>query len=144
MAGLQVPYTTPGGHQMLISNDHLDIARRLQQGDPTCAWPGDPRMFVVFNYDRERYEVWRRCEDNVDRIISSWVPREFDARVIVHTSQNDTRLHDVLERVDKHNEQLQRSRERELKQIEEELAKDIKWIKQKLYIPGEDAPRPRV
>src|ERR1044071_8911243 len=142
--GLSVPYTTPRGHQVVVNSDVLDVAARIQRGDPTCGWEGDPRMFVVFNYVTEKYEVWRRCEDNKDRIIMSAEPREFDARVIVRLVQSDTRHVNVLAEMEKHNERVERQQQEEhaemMKEVNDILARGAMGS----YLPGVDVHSPGV
>lgn len=40
-----------------------DIVRRIQQGDPTKGWEGDPRLEVYFDPQRRRWELWRLEHD---------------------------------------------------------------------------------
>lgn len=136
--GLSVLHTNPDGDRIMIRSDILGISERIQKGDPTCAWSGDPYMYVVYNQRNGKYEVWRLCEDNRDRIISSWVPAEFDARVIKNLAENDSQVHDVLGRIEKHNDALEASRAREIEDLEAEMKKEMKWMARKLYEPGTD------
>lgn len=123
---------------MSLPSNIVDICNRIQRGDGTTGWSGDGRMYVVFDYVRERYAVMRACEDGVDRLINSWPPREFDARVLKYLAEHDSRRHDVLARVEKHNQQLEASREAEARELEKALNADIQWMARKLYLPGTD------
>ena len=40
-----------------------DIVRRIQNGDPTKGWEGDPRLEVYFDPKRKRWELWRLEHD---------------------------------------------------------------------------------
>lgn len=136
--GLTVTHVTPRGHRILVSQNVLDIAKRIQEGDPTCLWSGDPRMFVQFNYETEKYEVWRRGEDGRDRIISSWLPNDFDARVLKHLSEHDTRHHDLEKRVDEHNARLTKQRMETANEALAEAREFIRRSAKQLHLPGSE------
>jgi hypothetical protein len=66
-----------------IDHDAWELDRKLREGDGVI-WPGDPHLTlelaVVEARDRttgkrhvgRRYEVWRACEDGMDRLIGHW------------------------------------------------------------------------
>lgn len=136
--GLQITHRGPDGHSMLINTDVLDIAKRIQKGDATCGWSGDERMWVGWNPRLTRYEVWRTGEDGKDRIISAWAPNEFDARVIKNLAEHDTRVHDILARLDAHNAKIEKERADKLAEIMQEIHEFATWASRKLYAPGTD------
>ena len=43
----------PGGDRALITGDVLDVGRRINEGDPTVGWEGDPTM--VLAVDNEQF-----------------------------------------------------------------------------------------
>jgi len=131
-------FTSPRGVRMLIESDVLDICGRIQKGDATCGWEGDPRMFVVFNNVTKKYEVLRRGEDNKDRVVSSWEPAQFDARVILNLVEHDTRHTDVLAAVEKHNASVAKTREDNAKQAMAGAKEFVKRTAKQLYLPGHD------
>lgn len=70
--------------------DAADLDRKLREGDG-IHWSGDPdldlRQGVVEemrsgrptgNIVARRWEVWRHCEDGVDRMLGHWRMEEFD------------------------------------------------------------------
>jgi len=142
--GLQVLHKTPDGHRIAVSQDALSVAQRVGEGDPTCGWSGDPRMHVMFNQLTLRWEVWRLGEDGRDRFVKSWHPSQWDARVLKYLSEHDSRSHDVLARIDKHNEAVERDRERKFTEAVAEAVDYAQHAVRRLYLPGTEAPRPRV
>lgn len=142
MPKLQVLHTTPSGARVSLPASALHTIKRIQEGDATCGWSGDKRMYVVFNQLDLKYEIWRACEDGKSRIIVSWKPEEFDARVLRHLGEHDLWHVDVLGRIEKQERAIQKAQEEELSNLEKELADDTAWMRKKLYLPGEDAPRP--
>lgn len=63
-----------------LSETLHEINRRLQAGDPGIGWRGDFNLSLQIGQLRtpagtlvaERLEVWRHCEDGIDRIIGWW------------------------------------------------------------------------
>lgn len=127
-----VPHRTPRHGYKLVESDVLGICERLQRGDPTCNWEGDPRLFVRFNELRRLYEVWRLCEDGVERIISSHKPNEFGPNVLKYLAEHDSHHVDINATLDKHNERVDASHQRQLEDLEHELNKYLKWANKKL------------
>lgn len=66
-AGLVVPSKLPDGR--VEWHEHRDLSDRLTRGDATLGWGGDPEMHLVCNVKAQRWEVWRVCEDGVDRMM---------------------------------------------------------------------------
>lgn len=74
-----MPLYTPEGARY---PEYEDLDRRLRQPDG-MGWPGDPDLWlgigVLSQGGRQvghRIEVWRHCEDGLDRMIGSWHPKE--------------------------------------------------------------------
>jgi hypothetical protein len=122
--------------RVLLRNDPNDIVRRIQDGDPTCFWSGDPDMYACENQRTGRIEVWRACEDLKHRVISSWEPAEFDARVLKNLFQHDTRVHNILERIDAENLAVQRDRARRADEEADEAKRILKRGIRGSYISG--------
>lgn len=123
---------------MQISNDVLNLDRRIKEGDPTCGWNGDPNMFLVWNQPTKKYQVWRACEDNKDRIICSWLPTEMDSRLLRHLGEIDSwaRGNDPLAAMDAHNAAIDRLHRQQLAELEEEVRQILEFAMKRSYIPG--------
>lgn len=88
-----------------MHSDAERVDRVLRDGDG-LGWPGDPRLELRMGVMEvaegrisrtlgrwvnkgeilgRRYEVWRRCEDGVERRVGSWTLEEFD-RIILDLS----------------------------------------------------------
>lgn len=144
MSSLHVMHTTADGHQMMAPSDAFDIAQRVQKGDATLGWEGDPRMHVSYVPATQRWEVWRLGEDGRDRLVKTWHPSQWDQRVLRFLAEHDSRHVDVVARMDKENEKLEREREEKFTQAVAEAAEYARHASERLYLPGAEAPRPRV
>lgn len=130
---LQRLYTTPRGVMISIRDDMLNICQRVQEGDATIGWAGDPNMFVSFNNVVQKYEIWRRCEDGLDRMVKSWDPDKFDQRVLMDLRDTDTWRIDVLKKMDDENARIERAKETDLQALQESLDDFIKYANKRLY-----------
>lgn len=137
--GMEVFHTAPDGTRMLVNQDVLDIDRRIKEGDATCLWGGDPRMYLCFSYVTKRYEVWRLGEDNKPRILNSWPSNELDARVLVWLAQHDMRHHDLQAEVDAHNARVEADRMELLENLEQEMKEYAGSAVRQLYLPGSES-----
>lgn len=85
-----MPLLTPNDSFGWIRGDAPDLDRKLREGDG-IQWVGDPdldlRQGVVEKMISgrptgeivaRRWEVWRHCEDGIDRLIGHWRMEEFD------------------------------------------------------------------
>lgn len=136
--GFQVLHTNPDGMRMMVSQQVLGLDKAIKEGDATLLWPGDERMFLVFNRQTNLYEVWRACEDNVDRIICSWPPDQMDARLIKHIASIDSRTRDVLKRIDAENDAVVRDRDREAAAALESAADYLEYVARRSHLPGHE------
>lgn len=67
-----------------------EIVRRLQQGDPTKGWEGDPRLEVYFEPTERRWELWRLEHDGqYRRVLYSDPGKTLDFDVIDHLVAHD-------------------------------------------------------
>ena len=109
MSGLLKP-----NQELGFVRDTAELERQLVKGDG-IQWPGDPDLYLAqgiveeTNYGRptgkivaRRWEVWRHCEDGIERIIGHWRMEEFDriifdlARMRAESSGHE----DVIDRID--------------------------------------------
>lgn len=95
----------PDSDLQWVRTDAAELERKLQVGDG-MGFPGDPRLFlsqgIVAAAKRtqhpvtgawlnkgdvlaRRWEVWRTCEDGIDRKIGTWRMEEFD-RILLDMS----------------------------------------------------------
>lgn len=81
---------TPNANFGWVRADAADLDRKLREGDG-IHWSGDPDLDLRQGVVEEmrsgrptgkivarRWEVWRHCEDGVDRLIGHWRMEEFD------------------------------------------------------------------
>lgn len=83
--------------RVTVEGDVHDIIRRLEHGDPTLGWPGDPDLRLVANIETREFEVWAR-DAHGDPYIAVSHPR-CDASLISELVRADNRLSDPLARV---------------------------------------------
>lgn len=100
-----------------VRADASDLDRKLREGDG-IQWSGDPDLDLRQGVVEEmrsgrptgkivarRWEVWRHCEDGVDRIIGHWRMEEFD-RILFDLARMRAEAPghvDVVESIDKGN-----------------------------------------
>lgn len=132
------------------------IDRMLREGD-ILMWPGDPDLSLNMGYVQmekrawvpqlgryankgevitRRYEVWRHCEDGVDRIIGTWNPDHID-RIIPDLAR--MRLGspghvDTIKAIDDHNDALREANSRETR----EVMAEVKEYATKLVVEREE------
>lgn len=101
-----------------IRADAADLDRKLREGDG-IHWSGDPDLDLRQGVVEEmrsgrptgkivarRWEVWRHCEDGVDRILAHWRIEEFD-RILFDLARmraGSPAHEDVIDRIDAANE----------------------------------------
>jgi hypothetical protein len=108
---------TPSEDFGWLRGDAADLERKIQKGDG-LGWPGDPDMTLAQGVVEEmkygvptgnivarRWEVWRHCEDGIERIIGHWRMEEFDRIVFDLTRMRaDSPGHvDVVDQIEKAN-----------------------------------------
>lgn len=62
------------GRRVWRDGDVEEIVRRIQQGDPTKGWEGDPRLEVYFAPELRRWELWRLEHDGKHRMVMASKP----------------------------------------------------------------------
>lgn len=80
-----------------VEGDVHDIIRRLEHGDPTVGWGGDPDLRLVANIETGEFEVWARDAAG-DPYIAISHPR-CDASLLEKLVRSDNRRETVLDRV---------------------------------------------
>ena len=78
-----------------------DIVRRIQQGDPTKGWEGDPRLEVYFEPALNRWELWRLESDGQYRLTMAskpGVPLDIDVidYLVAHDRNRGFDIHRVI------------------------------------------------
>lgn len=92
-----MPILTPNGDLGFLRGDAPELDRKLREGDG-IHWTGDPDLELRQGIVEEmrsgrltgkivarRWEVWRYCEDGVERMIGHWRMEEFD-RILLDLS----------------------------------------------------------
>lgn len=119
----------PDNRVAWMRSDAPELEDKLQNGDG-MGFPGDPRLTLaqgVIQANRRmqhpitkrwvrkgeilarRWEVWRLCEDGVDRRIGTWRMEEFD-RILLDMSgmRLDSPGHaDTIDQIEKHNAEIE-------------------------------------
>lgn len=85
-----MPILRPDADLGFLRGDAPELDRKLREGDG-IHWGGDPDLTLAQGVVEEtrsgrltgkivarRWEVWRMCEDGVDRMIGHWRMEEFD------------------------------------------------------------------
>lgn len=91
-----------------VDSDVLAVGRRLQEGDATLGWPGDPSLSLCFDHDRK---VW--CAVHVDKAGLPYVVADHptcDAGLIAKVVFADNQLHDVAAAIDRANARVEAER----------------------------------
>jgi len=98
-----------------IRADAADLDRKLRTGDG-IQWPGDPDLDLRQGVVEEvlwgrptgkivarRWEVWRHCEDGIDRIVGHWRLEEFDQIIfdLARMRAESAGHEDVIERIER-------------------------------------------
>lgn len=100
-----------------VRADAPDLDRKLREGDG-IQWSGDPMLDLRQGVVEEtrsgrptgkivarRWEVWRHCDDGVDRLIGVWLMEEFDRIIfdLARMKAESAGHEDVVDRIDKAN-----------------------------------------
>lgn len=112
--------TTPewhDGRQLWVDPEVQDIVDRLQNGDPSIGWEGDPRL-ALYRTEDHRWELWRLEESGQMVMVCRSKPGlGLDARLILQLMRHDARRGNdalkVLQSIVDHNDRLEERREAE-------------------------------
>lgn len=81
-----------GGVQHWVSPEVNEIVRKLHEGAPELAWPGDPRLALYHNERESRWELWRLEADEEMRLFCRSKPgAKLDDSIIIGLVEHDTR-----------------------------------------------------
>lgn len=112
-----------------------DMLHKLQCGDPTKGWAGDPMMFMMKSMDGTRWELWRLEDDGVERMVCRSAPGiPFDERLIEQLVATDRRrfkkslFDQIKEKNDRHEAAVRSENDT---YIAEEVAPRLRWAAKK-------------
>lgn len=106
---IQHPETLMNGDVMMLEGD---VADKIQLGDPTKGWEGDPRLVLAWNRRDQRIELWRRERDEHYHLVLRGKPgkRVVDMGIIDFLVSNDVRRGFNVEKyVNEHNDAVKRN-----------------------------------
>lgn len=85
-----VPHMQPDGGMVEVDTD---VIKALKEGYAPLGWEGDPSLFMAWNRQTQRMELWRNCEDGICRLIIRSRPgqRLVDMKLIQFLVQHDPR-----------------------------------------------------
>lgn len=101
----------PSGASILVDPRAMDhLLDRLQNGDQTRGWEGDPRFTLAWNRQEQRWELWRRENDEQYRLFARSKPdHPFPVDIIDEIVAHDTRRgYDPKRDIDAHNSAVDR------------------------------------
>lgn len=103
--------------------DTTDLVQKLHYGDG-IQWSGDPSLYLAQGVIEQkgkilarRWEVWRECEDGMDRIIGHWRMEEYD-RIIFDLARMRAEApshENVADRIDAHNAEIEKANSRQFR-----------------------------
>lgn len=139
---MYVPHAVGLADSMLISIDE-----QLRNGNPIFGWPGDPRLelHVGVLWDPKRkevaekkIEVWRHMEDGSD-VCVTWFDCTLEAAAEVIPAMAQMRTDSpghvsVLERIDRHNEALERKHLSEARAIADEARAHAEFAAKRAHL----------
>lgn len=103
--GILRPHMQPDGGMVEIDSDLID---QLHNGYAPLGWEGDPQLFLAWNRQDQRIELWRHANDGTGKafmVLRGPVGmRVADLRVIDFLVKHDTRRgYDPVQEMAKHN-----------------------------------------
>ncbi len=116
------------GRRVWRDGDVEEIVRRIQQGDPTKGWEGDPRLEVYFDQQLRRWELWRLEHDGEYRMVMASKPgAALDLSVIDFLVAHDrNRGFDIQRHIEVVNNGIRRRRSAEFQEwVREEVGPRI-------------------
>lgn len=114
LSRVEHPQEMPSGAAVLVDPLAMDqLLDRLQGGDPTAGWAGDPRLSLAYHRPSQRWELWRLEATGQYSIVSCSRPGYgFPPNLIANLVYRDTRRgYDVKRDVDDHNDALNTTKE---------------------------------
>ncbi len=101
----------------------VQVDKQLREGDG-IQWSGDPSLYLAQGVVEEtrggrptgkivarRYEVWRNCEDGMERLIGHWLMEEIDRIVydLARMRAESPGHEDVIDKIEKANAEVERA-----------------------------------
>lgn len=93
-----------------VDSDVLAIGRRLQEGDATLGWPGDPELSLCFDHDRQEWAVVHRDLTGSPYVVATGPT--CDENLVRKVVAADNRLRDVAAEIDRRNAKVDAEYER--------------------------------
>lgn len=105
-----------------------DIQRKLREGAPEFGWQGDPRLYITPRDGAEGWAVGRIAENGTKHLVCfSKAPHRLDENLLIMLRDNDTRRHDVLQRINNKNDALQREHDQAFQEKTAEMIDRVAW-----------------
>jgi hypothetical protein len=123
---------TLDGRGIWLAPEVQGFLDRLQNGDSTIGWEGDPRLALYRTQDR-RWEIWRQEHDGEPRLVCRSRPGlALDNRLIMRLMEHDTRRgFRIKEHVDKVNAKVDADKAAALQPQKEAAADKLMWALRK-------------
>lgn len=126
-SGLSHP-TFLDGRQIWLDPEVEDIVHRLNYGDSTLGWPGDPSLALYRTQD-DRWELVRLESDGEYRTFCRSKPgAKLDNRLIIELVAHDTRKgYNVHDAISQANARLEAERDKKLEEETNEKLQKVYW-----------------
>lgn len=124
----------PSGAALLVDPRAMEsLLDRLQNGDSTAGWEGDPRFALAWNRQDRRWELWRRENDEQYRLFArSKVDHPFPTDIIGEIVKHDIRRgFDPKAYVDAHNAAVDREADYQRSQRRGPSLEKLAWALKK-------------
>lgn len=110
-----------------------DLLEKLQNGDETQGWEGDPRLVLAFNKPESRWELWRLEHDEQYRLLARSspglpLPHSIIAELVAHDTR---RGFNVRQYVDDHNTLIDKQKEQALSETMGPKFERLAWALRK-------------
>ena len=121
------PRELPDGRVSMEGEAEID--RLLREGDPTCGWHGDATLSLWYNAINHKWEVWRRGDlDGTATFVCSATGDKLPGKSLLRAlAAHDTRHHDVVAELDKHNAMVARQQEADFHAKIDDLSDKLAW-----------------
>lgn len=124
---------SPSGAAFLVDQREMDgLLDRLQNGDATRGWQGDPRLALAFHKPSQRWELWRAESGGYSLVGRSPIGAGFPANLIDQLVVRDVqRGFDPFQHVQDHNDALDVQRDNELSEAMGPAYQKLFWALRK-------------
>ncbi len=120
----------PSGAYLLADGTAMnDLVDRLQNGQPSIGWEGDPRLCIAYNRQTTCWELWRMEADGNYRLCMRSKPgMGFPMNLIEHLMQHDTRRKfDAYRDVERHNDLVKAVAASNARDAQSAAAEKVRW-----------------